>query len=244
MRLLVECLLFSYFAFLNGVGCVSSSMNDSFPDSTHNQKLRFSHYNERKSVTSSSNLLSILKSVKAGTSYPQHLGANRTRLKRDANTASRAAPDMLSTVCGSIPKARSVQEGVPPPPLDVPLKCYQCKSNTSEDLEPKCDNRLFKYLRHSEKARMRVTCGKAVDKYCIKITKQKLGQRVTERGCFGNEMKYGPDKSLLAVKRGCAKFKQDGFIKTVCLCKNNLCNQAVGLGTKLYSILALSIHFI
>ncbi|CAL8080928.1 unnamed protein product [Orchesella dallaii] len=197
-------------------------------------------------IAPSSSLTSILKSIKTEVKVHRYDESNKTkRLRRDVPTArARATRDMFSTVCSNIPKARAVAVGQAPPPLAPQLKCYQCRSNTSQDLEPKCDNRLFKYLRHSEKARMRITCTKGREDFCIKITKQKLGQRITERGCFGDEIKYGLNKSLQAAPRGCATFKQDGFITTVCLCKNNLCNEAVALFRTELCVTVLSVYFL
>lgn len=42
-------------------------------------------------------------------------------------------------------------------PINIPqpIRCYHCESNTRKDKEPVCDHKLWKYLKHSEKARLR-----------------------------------------------------------------------------------------
>jgi hypothetical protein len=99
------------------------------------------------------------------------------------------------------------------------LKCYQCKSNSSADVLPLCDNSFWKLTTKDEKLSMQFLCPCTQAHYCFKEVSWKNDIVLTDRGCWGPVDKWGT-----VLNKGCMHMKQQNI--TVCLCGSDLCNYA------------------
>lgn len=96
------------------------------------------------------------------------------------------------------------------------LICYQCNSTSKEDI-PSCQIGYFKFNKPWQKIVCSFQCPAHIADFCFLIEENFNGEIKTARGCYNSKDKNGRN-----IKPGCSVEEN----KTMCFCKQRLCNSS------------------
>lgn len=108
------------------------------------------------------------------------------------------------------------------------LICFQCVTSNVEKA-PLCSISFFKLTTPAEKLNLTFQCPPNRQDFCYTQVEIISGVTKTSRGCYGSKDKYQS-----SIKVGCSTSNDDK--KTLCFCKDHLCNNSANIFVKFYFV--------